>query len=55
MLAVWDWMFGSLYVPKERETLEFGLGSKEDGEYSSVAKLYGLPFVKLYRKYLRRG
>jgi sterol desaturase/sphingolipid hydroxylase (fatty acid hydroxylase superfamily) len=55
MFAVWDWMFGSLYVPKERETLEFGLGSKEDGEYSSVAKLYGLPFVKLYRKYLRRG
>jgi sterol desaturase/sphingolipid hydroxylase (fatty acid hydroxylase superfamily) len=26
-LAVWDWMFGTLYVPaKERETLSFGVG-----------------------------
>jgi sterol desaturase/sphingolipid hydroxylase (fatty acid hydroxylase superfamily) len=24
-LSVWDWMFGTLYVPKEKETLEFGL------------------------------
>lgn len=51
MFAFWDWMFGSLYVPKEQETLEFGLGTTEDGEYSSVLRLYGLPFVKLYRKY----
>lgn len=26
VLAIWDWMFGSLYVPQEAEVLEFGLG-----------------------------
>jgi sterol desaturase/sphingolipid hydroxylase (fatty acid hydroxylase superfamily) len=24
-LAIWDWMFGTLYVPKEREKLHFGV------------------------------
>jgi sterol desaturase/sphingolipid hydroxylase (fatty acid hydroxylase superfamily) len=28
MLALWDWMFGTLYVPKEREQLEFGLSDR---------------------------
>lgn len=51
MFAFWDWMFGSLYVPEKRETLEFGLGTSEDGEYSSVLRLYGLPFVKLFKKF----
>lgn len=54
MFAVWDWMFGSLYVPKESETLEFGLGTAEDGEYSSILRLYGLPFVKLFKRCRRR-
>lgn len=26
VLAIWDWMFGTLYIPKEREELRFGLG-----------------------------
>jgi sterol desaturase/sphingolipid hydroxylase (fatty acid hydroxylase superfamily) len=50
MFAVWDWMFGSLYVPERKETLEFGLGTSEDGEYSSVLRLYGLPFVKVFKR-----
>jgi len=25
IFAVWDWMFGTLYVPRQREQLEFGL------------------------------
>jgi sterol desaturase/sphingolipid hydroxylase (fatty acid hydroxylase superfamily) len=30
-LALWDWMFGTLYVPaKERETLNFGAGKYAD-------------------------
>jgi sterol desaturase/sphingolipid hydroxylase (fatty acid hydroxylase superfamily) len=28
MLALWDWMFGTLYIPKERESLEFGLSDR---------------------------
>jgi len=26
VLAIWDWMFGTLYVPTEQEVLTFGLG-----------------------------
>lgn len=29
MLALWDWMFGTLYVPMERESLEFGLSDRK--------------------------
>jgi sterol desaturase/sphingolipid hydroxylase (fatty acid hydroxylase superfamily) len=25
VLAIWDWMFGTLYVPEKRENLDFGL------------------------------
>jgi hypothetical protein len=29
VLAVWDWMFGTLYVPEREEILEFGLADAE--------------------------
>jgi sterol desaturase/sphingolipid hydroxylase (fatty acid hydroxylase superfamily) len=29
VFAVWDWMFGSLYLPRGREALEFGLADAE--------------------------
>ena len=28
VFAIWDWMFGSLYAPKEREILKFGLADE---------------------------
>jgi len=28
VLAIWDWMFGTLYVPEKRVELEFGLADK---------------------------
>ncbi len=27
VLAIWDWMFGTLYIPKNEEIIEFGLGN----------------------------
>ncbi len=48
IFAWWDWMFGTLYVPKTREKLEFGLSKDEEREFSSVAKLYLLPFSKAW-------
>jgi len=29
VLAIWDWMFGTLYVPEGQEDLEFGLGDRK--------------------------
>ena len=45
-LSLWDWAFGTLYVPKYSEKLTFGIGNDEEKEYSSVWALYYLPFKK---------
>lgn len=47
IFAFWDRLFGSLYVPAGYEELSFGLGDREEEEYSSVSRLYLLPFKKL--------
>ena len=31
IFSLWDWMFGTLYVPKARETLTFGVGRDAEG------------------------
>lgn len=30
VLAIWDWMFGTLYIPKEKEILEFGISKSSN-------------------------
>jgi sterol desaturase/sphingolipid hydroxylase (fatty acid hydroxylase superfamily)/creatinine amidohydrolase/Fe(II)-dependent formamide hydrolase-like protein len=49
IFAFWDRLFGTLYVPSEREQLRFGLGNDEDREFSDPLKLFWLPFYKLFR------
>ena len=49
LFGLWDWMFKTLYVPGQRETLRFGVpGDPQD--FSTVRKLYFLPFVKAGRR-----
>lgn len=45
VLSIWDWLAGTLYIPKERETIRFGIGP-EGEEFNSVLRLYWLPFRK---------
>ena len=47
--AIWDFLFGTLYVPKEREEIDFGIGNNEEHEYRSTKNLYLLPFKKALR------
>jgi sterol desaturase/sphingolipid hydroxylase (fatty acid hydroxylase superfamily)/creatinine amidohydrolase/Fe(II)-dependent formamide hydrolase-like protein len=50
IVAFWDRLFGTLYVPAEKEEISFGLN--EEGEhkhYSSMTRLYFLPFVRNLR------
>lgn len=49
IFAVWDAMWGSLYVPRSREALQFGLSYADPQDFASVRKLYFLPFVKSIR------
>ena len=48
MLACWDRLFGTLYVPAREERLEYGLAGEDTGAaYSSVWRCYGYPFYEL--------
>jgi sterol desaturase/sphingolipid hydroxylase (fatty acid hydroxylase superfamily) len=44
--AVWDALFGTLYVPKAPETIRVGLPDVDPRDFTTVAKLYFLPFAK---------
>jgi len=49
VFAFWDYFAGTLYVPRRRERLAFGLGGGEDADYASVLALYWVPFKKAAR------
>lgn len=45
IFAFWDWAFGTLYAPKGKEEITYGLGTEEDGgTWHSLRALYFLPF-----------
>lgn len=50
MLAVWDWMAGSLHIPGSNENFSIGLGAIEDRDYASPRDLYTRPFRKIFRR-----
>lgn len=57
IFAVWDWMFGTLYVPEGHETLEFGL-SDERGRavpqpHGSLTRALAVPFRDSWREVTR--
>ena len=57
MLSFWDWIFGTLHVPQEREQneLEFGLGHVADEEnFRSVWGLYTHPFRRVFARWIRK-
>lgn len=57
--ALWDALFGTLYVPREPETLQVGLQDADRQDFTTVGKLYFLPFGKAAKELLslaeRRG
>jgi sterol desaturase/sphingolipid hydroxylase (fatty acid hydroxylase superfamily) len=50
VLAVWDRLFGTLYVPKGREQVTYGLGDGSEAEYQSVWRLYWLPVKRAWAR-----
>lgn len=57
VFAVWDWLFGTLYVPKEREELTFGVSPQMAQQHSNLLRAYFVPVRNsariLRRRYLR--
>ena len=54
MFAIWDAMFRSLYIPRSRETFRIGAPNADPQDFSSVTRLYFLPFAKAARR-VQRG
>ena len=44
IFAIWDGLFGTLYVPKEKEDIVFGLSNDEHREFRSLWDMYVRPF-----------
>jgi len=49
MLSVFDWLFGTLYVPRERENLTFGIQGMAAQEHNGLVRAYLIPFVNAAR------
>ncbi len=47
--AIWDWLFGTLYVPRGREKIVFGLANEEHKEFRSLWSLYMRPWQRNLR------
>ncbi|MBT3703445.1 MAG: sterol desaturase family protein [Alphaproteobacteria bacterium] len=44
--AIWDRLFGTLYVPEGKEEITYGLGDGTDADYHGVIRMYFLPVVR---------
>ena len=54
LFAIWDWAFGTLYIPEKRENLVWGISDGEGNplpqEHTSMGRALILPFVQCHRK-----
>ena len=48
VFAIWDWLFGTLYVPKKFERFEIGLGN-EGNPHNTLLKAYVVPLVESWQ------
>ncbi|MEM7000844.1 MAG: sterol desaturase family protein [Pseudomonadota bacterium] len=49
VFAIWDWMFGSLYIPEKYEQFEIGLG-EAGNPHTRLRDAYLVPFVEFARQ-----
>lgn len=54
IFAFWDWGAGTLYSPRTKENIQFGLGNGEDGTWNSPISLYFRPFKNAW-ELIRKG
>ncbi|MGO9757194.1 MAG: sterol desaturase family protein [Roseiarcus sp.] len=43
-LAVWDWLFGTLYIPDKHEKITFGVGA-DHVQFDTLLRTFATPFV----------
>src|SRR5262245_44088337 len=55
IFAFWDYLGGTLYVPKDLEKLKYGISNNEHVEFNSLWALYTLPFKKAFALIKSKG
>jgi sterol desaturase/sphingolipid hydroxylase (fatty acid hydroxylase superfamily) len=53
IFAFWDWLFGTLYVPRGYEKLELGICREEPNPYNSISEIYLKPFRRSFDEIAR--
>jgi len=53
LFGFWDWMFGTIHVPRKDEPFRLGLPTGATG-YQTVWELYATPFIGMARKVFAR-
>lgn len=54
IFSFWDKLFGTLYLPKFEERVEFGIDEKDMKEFRSLFGLYITPVINIWRILTRR-
>ncbi|MDG2276908.1 MAG: sterol desaturase family protein [Pseudomonadales bacterium] len=49
VFAIWDWLFGSLYIPDGYEEFAIGLGA-DDNPHHTVSRAYWLPLAEFTKR-----
>lgn len=52
IFAVWDLCIGTLYVPRKPERIQFGIPNSDPAEFSTVSRLYFMPFLRAVEPWL---
>lgn len=52
-LSIWDWLFGTLYVPERKERIIYGIGAESE-VYNNLYGFLFRPFGELWRKIITR-
>lgn len=55
IFSFWDWLFGTIYIPKHKENLSLGLANDPPSDYDSLLKLYWGPFGRIYKSVATRA
>lgn len=50
LFPFWDVLFGTYYLPKQKEEVVFGIGDGTESQYSNFVTIYTLPFLRLFRR-----
>ena len=53
-LAIWDWLFGTLVRSRQVENVTFGLGQKDNKNYSSFMKNLWMPFQNIFKLFTKK-